>query len=193
MERDQYFDDFFPSLSRELTSRIARANAVAVEEDAESLDEEDLEELDPERDEAFEERNDDPPPTLARREAERDEWLEACRLTTRERLYRYLSFLARSPRARSGEAYPIFEVLPDAMGSLLGIEGSHRLMWELTDEFRDWLAHQTEQRFNASWGWMRLLDDSYLRLMAEKAEREESRRRLRDSFPAYRPRTARNR
>jgi hypothetical protein len=194
MKRDRYFDDFFPRLSMQLTLRIASANGELLAEDA-ALDEEDREEVNGDWVVSLDQRDETPPPELFREEAEPDEQLEACRRTIRERLYRYLAFLARSPRSRRGDPCPIFEVLPPAMGHLLGIKDSRfeELPHVLTGEFRDWLADRDGRYFHAAWGDMRLLDESNLKLTAEEAGREEPPRRARDSFPAYRPKSVRNR
>jgi hypothetical protein len=190
MKHDFKFVAFFTGLSEDLVSRIAKANRQLLEKDfAPDLEKDSA----PDEDLRWsaggpsDEREATPPSEFPWSEAAPEGQFEACRLTIRLRLYRYLAFLARSPLARRGETYPIFKVLPAAMGHLLGIEDERfkKLTDDLTREFRDWLDHQEENRFDASWGVMLLIEDSNLKLMAEEA-REQTPRRPRDSFPAYR-------
>lgn len=192
MKHDPKFEAFFTVLSQPLALRIAKANRELLEEDP--APDEDSRAARERAGELSDEREAIPPSEFLRSEAAPEGRIEVCRRTIRVRLYRYLAFLARSPHARRGETYPIFEVLPSAMGHLLGIEGERfeKLTNDLIYEFLNWLDRQEEKRFDAAWGAMLLIDNSNLKLTADAA-RDQTPRRPRDSFPAYRRGSVRGR
>lgn len=202
MSRD-YLEGFFP-LSLQLARRIAQANRRLLDEAAaqsllKAAAREEAE-YDYEEDAEFEPRDFKLLDclTLVRRDYSPDRRVEACRRTVRERLYRYLAFLARSTHARRGLPMPIFKVLPEAMEHLLGLEDREerfvKLPFELTEEFRHWLVEEAGGSYEAPWGVVSIRDEGELKLTANDSDVEEPpARAARESFSAPRRRILRSR
>lgn len=205
--RHDYLEGFFPLEDDALTLAVARANlelfrasdasGAAVEDD--------------ERDEGGGADEDGvgirflelgrqlPTERVRRGSAPHNPHLEACRRTIRERIYRYLAVLSRSPHARSEQPYELLNVMPRALVNLLGIGNSRErsdeeLPVRLTFRFRDWLAEQDGRRFVVEWGEMWLPEPELLMLRAREVEHREPRRvQTLTGFPAPRTRSFRNR
>jgi hypothetical protein len=119
-----------------------------------------------------------------------------------ETLYGYLAVLARRQEAFRGEPYNIWLVIPQGMGSRLGLmrsvahlrhvdfeankyrlddeqlfdDNSRMLLTEFTKEFRLWLSHQQGGTYDrAPWGVMHLEDEDHLFLRAAPQERRRRR------------------
>jgi len=75
-----------------------------------------------------------------------------------ERLYHFLASMSESPYAREGGRFPLWEVIPGGMSTMLGVPRESNLLNSLTVEFRDWLRDEHQGKYTGPW-WQVSLDD----------------------------------
>jgi hypothetical protein len=94
--------------------------------------------------------------------------------------------MTESPHARDGGRFPLWEVIPGGMSTMLGLSPESNLIKSLTKEFRDWLRDKQHGRYKGPW-WEVLLDDDDTLVLKEIASRQDYLRALtkrRNAFAA---------
>jgi hypothetical protein len=101
-----------------------------------------------------------------------------------ERLYHFLASMSESPYAREGGRFPLWEVIPGGMSTMLGVPRESNLLHSLTEEFRDWLRGEQQGRYTGPW-WQVLLDDDDALVLKEIASKQDYLQRLAEKRGAF--------
>jgi hypothetical protein len=103
-----------------------------------------------------------------------------------ERLYHFLASMSESPYAREGGRFPLWEVIPGGMSTMLGVPRESNLIYSLTEEFRNWLRNEHQGTYKGPW-WQILLDDDDTLVLKEIASKQDylrSRMKMRGALAA---------
>jgi hypothetical protein len=89
-----------------------------------------------------------------------------------DRLYHFLASMTESPYAREGGRFPLWEVIPGGMSTMLGVPRESDLLHTLTEEFRNWLLREHRGTYKGPW-WVVSLDDDDALVLKEIASKQD--------------------
>lgn len=183
IEQKQFFKPT-PTLAR----AIVRNNQMLVSQPLQTPW--DDEELDLEEDEGLDDSTTDIDSTMTFSQSpaaiERDSGEYESQRIISERLYHFLASMTESPYARDGGRFPLWEVIPGGMSTMLGMPPDSNLMRALVEEFRKWLRDEQRGRYKGPW-WEVVLDDDEALVLKEIASKQDYLRNLtkrRNAFAA---------